>query len=105
MATISKTLTFEAPKFSQSFSPLCLGSACGLTSGGGSRGRTPLHFAAEKGAEGIVQRLLEAKAAVDAKDRFSCGLGQGFGGKPHEAWDGWEDVDEILMVQVFRGYF
>ena len=86
MAPVSKTLTFEAPKFSQNFSPPCLGSACGLTSGGGSRGRTPLHFAAEKGAEGIVQRLLEAKAAVDVQEKSQGrGLGLGFVGDPHEA--------------------
>ena len=35
----------------------------------------------------MVQRLLEANAAVDAKDGKGSGLGEGFEGKPHETWD------------------
>jgi len=59
-----------------------MGSACGLGPRGcGSRGDTPLHLAAWKGAEQIVQRLLEAKAALDAKNNMGRGLGRGFGGK------------------------
>jgi len=37
--------------------------------------------AAAIGHDSVVQRLLEAKAAVDAKDRESRGLGGGFGGE------------------------
>ena len=81
MAEISKTLTFEMPKFSQSFLLFVpLGSACGLASGRGSRGRTPLHFAAGRGRESVVERLLEAKAAVDAQNKEGRGLGGGLGG-------------------------
>ena len=84
MATVSKTLTFEASKFSQSFSPF----VPGLASGCGSRGNTPLHKAAEGGHDSVVQRLLEAKAAVDAEDKWGRGLGGGYwGGKPHETRD------------------
>ena len=89
MTTISKTFTFEAPKFSQSFSPFGSVGFClpGLgPRGRGSRGKTPLHYAAENGDELVVQRLLEAKAVVDAKDQPGRGLGPGFGeGKPLEA--------------------
>ena len=75
MATISKTLTFEARQFSQSFLP--------LASSRGSRGFTPLHLAALKGPDSVVQGLLEAKAAVDVKDNdYGRSLGRGFGGKP-----------------------
>ena len=68
----SKTLTFVP------FVPL--GSACGLASGRGSRGWTPLLLAAVKGHDSMVERLLEAKAAVDAKDEDGRGLGERFGG-------------------------
>ena len=49
-----------------------------------SRGLTPLHFAAEKGHVVVLERLIEAKAAVDAKDEDGRGLGRRiFGeGKP-----------------------
>ena len=43
--------------------------------GCGSRGHTPLHFAAR---DSVVQRLLEAKAAVDAKNEDGRGLGGGY---------------------------
>ena len=79
----SKTSTFELPKiFSEFFSPSFRWVfACGLASGFGSRGQTPLHWAARSGRDSVVQRLLEAKAAVDAKDKTSRGLGGGFGGE------------------------
>ena len=64
------------------FSPLPLGSACVLAAGRSSRGKTPLHFAAQTGHDSVVEQLLEAKAAVDVKEndkgRF---LRRGFGGK------------------------
>ena len=81
------------PKFSQSFLPLEPVGFC-LRLGCSSWGKTPLHFAAGGGHESVVKRLLEAKAAVDAKDLDSHGPGGGFGGKPHEAWDRCEEVNE-----------
>ena len=54
------------------------------SSGRGSRGRTPLHWAGREGHDSVVERLLEAKAAVDAKDSNGRGLGGGFKKKPHE---------------------
>ena len=64
------------------FSPLPLGSACVLSSGRASRGKTPLHFAAQTGHDSVVEQLLEAKAAVDVKEndngRF---LRRGFAGE------------------------
>ena len=36
--------------------------------GHGSRGKTPLHFAAQTGHDSVVEQLLEAKAAVDVKE-------------------------------------
>ena len=70
------------------FSPLGSVEFClRLASGSGSRGNTPLHIAAREGSDSVVQRLLEAKAAVDAEDGFRRGLGEGFEGKPLEAWD------------------
>ena len=95
---VSKTWTnLRCPKFSQSVSP------CGVASGGGSRGSIPLHLAAEQGADSVVQQLLEANAAVDAKNNMGRGLGRGlrFNGKPHEALDRCQEVDPMLIVQVF----
>ena len=68
---------FVAPITFQIFLPF--GSAWGLASGLGSRGSTPLHFAAFNGHVGGVQRLLEAKAAVDVQDKYGRGLGGGLG--------------------------
>ena len=88
MATISKTSTFEVPKFSQGFFlPFRSVGFCLPSLGHGasaSRGKTPLHFAAAKGHVSVLQRLLEAKAAVDAKENNGGrGLGRGIlGGKP-----------------------
>ena len=80
MSTCSKTSTFEVPKFSQNFfSPsVPLGSACGALgpSGRGSRGKTPLHYAAENGHVSALERLIEAKAAVDVQDNRGRGLGR-----------------------------
>ena len=100
MATISRISTFEAPNFSQSFSPLVpLGSACGLgPRGRGSQGLTPLHYAANYGHVSAVERLLEAKAAVDAKNEDCRGLGRGFARENVvRQWDGCEEMDEMLI--------
>ena len=84
--TVSPGRIFEWPQFPKlrllrcpNFLPFIpLGSARGLASGRGSRGQTPLHIAAAKGHDSVVQRLLQAKAAVDAKDEDSHGLGGGY---------------------------
>ena len=41
---------------------------------------------------------------MDAKNKEGHGLGGGFKGNPDETWDRCEEVDEMLMVQVFGGY-
>ena len=77
-ATISQTSIFEAPNTSQIFSLRSIGF-CWLALGHGLWGSTPLHFAAWDAHVLVVERLLEAKAAMDAKDADGRGLGQGFG--------------------------
>ena len=107
MSTCSKTSTFEVPKFSQIFSPLpfrwVLPAGFG-PSGRGSRGETPLHYAAANGRVSAVARLIEAKAAVDAKANNGRGLGTKDLGEENllEAMGTLhEEVDEMLMVQGF----
>ena len=83
-----KLRIFEVPKiFSDIFLPfVSLGSARGLATDRGSRGQTPLHLAAGEGHDSVAERLLEAKAAVDAQNNRGRGLGGGYwGGKPHDA--------------------
>ena len=50
--------------------------------------------------DSIVQRLLEAKAAVDEKDNEGRGLGQGFGGTSR-GMNHCEEVDAMLIIQDF----
>ena len=78
MATISKTSTFEVPKCSQFLFSLGSVGLClrAGPSGRGSRGETPLHFAAYNGHVSVLERLLVAKAAVDVKSNFGRGLGR-----------------------------
>ena len=69
-------------KLKLSFFPfVALGFASGLASSHGSRGRTALHAAASYGHNSVVERLLEAKVAVDAQDNEGRGLGRGSGGE------------------------
>ena len=68
-------------KFPQIFSPLrSVAFACGLASGRGSWGETPLHLAAREGHDSVVKQLLEANPAVDAQSSEGRGLGRGFWG-------------------------
>ena len=60
---------------------------------------TQLLLAAKNGHDSVVERLLEAKAAVDQKDNEGRGLGQGLGGKFCEACHRCGEVNEICMVQ------
>ena len=75
--TISQTSIFEAPNISQIFSPSfhCSAGWPWAT----AWGSTPLHFAAWDAHVSVVERLLEAKAAMDVKDADGRGLGRGFG--------------------------
>ena len=84
------------PKFLKVF-PLRSVGFCLRVGRAGSRGATPLLVAAENGHDGVVQQLLEAKAAVDAKDEDGRGLRREFLGKPPEAWivvRKWRHVDD-----------
>ena len=86
-----KLSLLRCPKFSQRFSSpsFRLSSALWLPPRvRGSRGYTPLHVAAIEGRDAVAERLLEAKAAVDAQNHGGRGLGGGFGGEnPLEGWD------------------
>ena len=76
-------------------------------SGRGSRGSTPLHWAARYGHVSAVARLIEAKAAVDVQAKNGRGLGtKDFGGENLlEAMGSLhEEVDEMLMVQGFSWF-
>ena len=93
--------------FLKDFLPLVpLGSACGLgPQGRGSRGDTPLHYAANYGHVSAVERLLEAKAAVDAKNEDGRGLGRGFAGENVlRQWDCCEEMDEMLNWFIVQGF-
>ena len=66
-----------------------------------SRGKTPLHFAAAKGRELVLERLIKAKAAVDGKTYNGRGLGQRILGRENllEAMGSLrEEVDEIDLL-------
>ena len=58
----------------RNFSPL-FGFCLWLGLGPRLRGSTPLHFAALNHRDSVVERLLEAKAAVDAQNKKGRGLG------------------------------
>ena len=107
MATISKTSTFAAPKFSQSFSPLSFpsGSACGAWAMGPRlpeaehRCTWQPRTAASRSSSGSSRPrrrwLRRTKTAVASDEGF---LGRE---NPPEAMGSSRDeVDEMLMVQV-----
>jgi len=94
VAPIYKPLTFDASKFSL---PLVWVLPVAWPRAAASRGKTPLHKAADKGHYAVVERLLEAKAAVDVENEDGRGLGGGYWwGNLMRPWDGsevHEDVD------------
>ena len=111
MATISKTSTFEVPKFLSEFSPLrsvgfCLWLGLGLplprrnTAALGSPQRQRFRGRAAPGSEG-------GRGCRDQRQLWP--RGRILGRKPHEALgfrceEVNEDVDGSLMVQLFGGY-
>ena len=83
--SLGRNLNFWGAKiFSKFFSPsVPLGSVCGAWAPGAtaSRGWTPLHEAAHNGHVAVLERLLEAKAAVDSQMNHGRGLGRRIWGK------------------------
>ena len=96
------TLPFISSFFAFRSAGFCLRA---WPSGHGFRGNTPLLLAVQYGHDGMVERLLEAKATVDVQDNNGRGLGREFGGRPRGAWDCCGEVDGTLIVQFFLGYF
>ena len=59
-------------------------------------------MAAFNGHVSVLERLIEAKAAVDGKRFEGRGLGRGLGGKTLlRQWDRCEEVDGMLMQFKF----
>ena len=80
-----------------------IGSIGAWPLGRGSRGWTALHYAALNGRDLVVQRLLEAKAAVDAKTDNGRGQTRIWGGNPLEGWGCCEELDEMFNVDSIHG--
>ena len=83
MAFATNSSSFEMPEFLKVFLPFGSIGFClrAWPRGRGSRGDAPLHGAAANGHEPTVQRLLQAKAAADAKNEDGRGLGRGLAGE------------------------